>query len=108
MEHTPEAIAAWADSMRQRYRGQPVAICLEADKGLLVYALREYDFFVLFPVNPLTLSRFREAFATSGARDALVPQLMSYSLLQQAPIRLICSDNVDSWFFCPTNSPHDS
>jgi transposase len=69
LEHTPEAIAAWADSMRRRYRGQPVAICVELDKGPLVYALREYDFFVLFPVNPLTLARFREAFATSGAKD---------------------------------------
>jgi transposase len=69
LEHTPEAIAAWADSMRQRYGGQPVAICLELDKGPLVYALREYDFLVLFPVNPLTLARFREAFATSGAKD---------------------------------------
>jgi len=69
LEHTPEAIAAWADSMRHRYNGQPVAICLELDKGPLVYALREYDFFVLFPVNPLSLARFREAFATSGAKD---------------------------------------
>ena len=69
LEHTPEAIAAWASSLHQRFGGKPVAICLELDKGPLVYALREYDFLVMFPVNPLMLARFREAFATSGAKD---------------------------------------
>jgi hypothetical protein len=69
LEHTPEAIASWAGSLYQRFRRKPVAICLELDKGPLVYALREYDFLVLFPVNPLTLARYREAFATSGAKD---------------------------------------
>jgi transposase len=69
LEHTPEAIAAWTRSLHQRFRGKPVAVCLELDKGPLVYALREYDFLVVFPVNPLTLARFREAFATSRAKD---------------------------------------
>jgi hypothetical protein len=46
-----------------------VAICLELEQGPLVYALREYDFLVVFPVNPLTLARFCEAFATSRAKD---------------------------------------
>ena len=69
LTHTPEAITAWAESLQQRFHGKPVAICLELDKGPLVYALREYDFLVLFPVNPLTLARFREAFATSRAKD---------------------------------------
>ena len=69
LEHTPEAIAAWANSLHQRFGGKQVAICVELDKGPLIYALREYDFLVVFPVNPLTLARFREAFATSGAKD---------------------------------------
>ena len=69
LEHTPEAISVWANSLRRRFGGKPVAICLELNKGPLVYALSEYDFVVLFPVNPLTVARFREAFATSGAKD---------------------------------------
>ena len=69
LTHTPEAIAAWSSSLYQRFGGKPVAICLELDKGPLVYALREYPFLVVFPVNPLMLARFREAFATSGAKD---------------------------------------
>ena len=69
LQHTPEAIEAWASALRQRFGGKSVAICLELNKGPLVYALSKYDFIVLFPVNPLMVARFREAFATSGAKD---------------------------------------
>src|SRR6266513_5534579 len=62
LEHTPEAIDAWVTTLRTRFNGQPVAICLELNKGPLVFALRKYDFLVLFPINPLTLARYREAF----------------------------------------------
>jgi transposase len=34
-----------------------------------VSALRKYDFLVLFPVNPLTLAKYREAFTPSHAKD---------------------------------------
>ncbi len=69
LTHTPEAIEAWANALRRRFGGKPVAICLELNKGPLVYALSKYDFMVLFPVNPLTVARFREAFSTSGSKD---------------------------------------
>jgi len=69
LEHTPEAIDAWATTLRTRFNGQPVAVCLELDKGPLVSALRKYDFLVLFPINPLTLARYREAFTPSRAKD---------------------------------------
>jgi transposase len=69
LEHTPEAIEAWVATLRTRFSGQPVAICLELTKGPLVSALRQYDFLVLFPVNPLTLARYREAFTPSRAKD---------------------------------------
>src|SRR5262245_8148053 len=69
LEHTPEAIDAWVTALRTRFHGQPVAICLELTKGPLVSALRKYDFLVLFPINPLTLARYREAFTPSRAKD---------------------------------------
>ena len=69
LEHTPEAIDAWVTTLRTRFNGHPVAVCLELDKGPLVSALRKYDFLVLFPINPLTLARYREAFTPSRAKD---------------------------------------
>jgi transposase len=69
LDHTPEAIDAWVCTLRQRFGGQPVAVCLELNKGPIVYALRKYEFLVLFPINPLTLARYREAFTPSHAKD---------------------------------------
>jgi transposase len=69
LEHTPAAIAAWGTALRTRCNGQPVAIGLALTKGPLVSALRQYDFLVLFPINPLMLARYREAFTPSRATD---------------------------------------
>jgi Transposase len=69
LDHIPEAIEAWVCTLRQRFGGHPVAVCLELNKGPMVAALRTYAFLVLFPVNPLTLARDREAFTPSRAKD---------------------------------------
>ena len=62
LEHSPEEINTWVQTLRTRFNGQPVAVCLELNKGPIVSALRNYDFLVLFPVNPFTLAKYREAF----------------------------------------------
>jgi transposase len=69
LPHRPEAIDQWACSLRQRFQSRPVAVCLELAKGPLVYALQKHDFLVLFPVNPTTLAKYREAFTPSHAKD---------------------------------------
>lgn len=66
--HRVDRIEQWACSMHQRFGG-PIAIALELSKGPLVYALQKYDFFVLFPINPSTLAKYREAFKPSRAKD---------------------------------------
>src|SRR5499433_363846 len=81
LEHTPEAIDAWVTTLRTRFRGQPVAICLELTKGPIVSAWRKYDFLVLFPINPLTLARYREAFTPSRAQDDPTDAALQLELL---------------------------
>jgi len=49
--------------------GKKIALCLEQAKGPLIYALLEYSFFVLYPVNPATAARYRQAFKTSRAKN---------------------------------------
>jgi transposase len=82
LEHTPEAIEAWVCSLRQRFEGKPIALCLELNKGPIVFALRKYDFLVLFPVNPLTLARYREAFTPSRAKDDPTDAALQLALLR--------------------------
>jgi transposase len=68
LAHKVEAIDDWAQSLYRRFGG-PIAVALELSKGPVVYALQKYDFFVIFPVNPSTLAKYREAFTPSGAKD---------------------------------------
>ncbi len=69
IRHTPEALVEWITELRLRFGNRPVGICVELSRGPLIHALLEHDFIVLFPVNPVTLKRFREAFVPSGAKD---------------------------------------
>jgi transposase len=67
--HQPKVIDEWAHSLRKRFAGKPIAVCLELAKGPIVYALQKYDCFVLFPINPATLAKYRQAFTPSHAKD---------------------------------------
>jgi transposase len=69
VKHTPAALQEWALSLRQRFGGQPIAVCLEQSRGPLIYALLQYDFFVLYPINPATLAKYRQAFSTAHGKD---------------------------------------
>lgn len=69
LDHTPEAIAEYFTALRCRFGGRPVAVCLEQSRGPLLFALLKYDFLVLYPINPTTLARYRQAFSPSLAKD---------------------------------------
>jgi transposase len=88
LPHRPESIAQWAEALGRRFSGRPIAVCLEIAKGPLVYALQRYPFFVLFPVNPTTLAKYREAFHVSGAKDDPVDAQLALDLLLTHPERL--------------------
>ena len=87
LEHRPECIDEWARNLRQRFKGKPIALALELDKGPIVSALRKYDFLVLFPVNPTTLAKYREAFSPSGAKDDPTDAELVLELLLTHPER---------------------
>jgi transposase len=67
--NSPEAIQKWAQQIQQRFSDCPVAICLEQSRGPLVYALMDYAFITLYPINPNQAAKYREAFSPSGAKD---------------------------------------
>lgn len=69
LDQTPEALQAWIQQLRARFGGRPVAIAVEQARGALIYALMHVDFLHLYPVNPQTLAKLRQAFYPSGAKD---------------------------------------
>ncbi len=79
----PEAIEAWAMQLRLRFGGQPIAIALEQKRGPLIYALCKYEFLVLYPINPQTVAKYRQAFATSRAKDDPTDAALQVELLRK-------------------------
>lgn len=69
LEQTPEALADWANGLRRRFPNGNIAVCLEQARGGLISALLAYEHLVLYPVNPKTLARFREALHPSRSKD---------------------------------------
>lgn len=69
LKQEPESLSDWVQGLRKRFGGRKVAVAVEQRRGALVYALMTYEFLILYPVNPATLSRYREAFNLSGAKS---------------------------------------
>ena len=65
----PEALCAWLRELRQQHPHARVAVCLEQPAVHLIAFLQGYEWITLYPVNPITLQKFREAFVTSRAKD---------------------------------------
>src|SRR5258708_29713017 len=84
--HQVAHIDEWANRLYRRFGG-PIAVALELASGPIVAALQKYDFFVLFPINPLTLARYREAFQPSGAKDDPTDAELALDLLLRHPER---------------------
>lgn len=69
VEQTPEALDAFFLNLRQQHPGNIIGVCLEQSRGPVIYALMKYDFVVIYPVNPRSLSDFRRTFTVSGAKS---------------------------------------
>jgi transposase len=66
---SPESLWEWLAQLHQEHPQARVAICLEQPAVHLLSFLEAYNWITLFPINPLTLLKFREAFVTSRAKD---------------------------------------
>jgi transposase len=65
----PQKLHEWINDLRKEFGGQKIGIAIEKSRGGLIYALMEYDFLILYPINPKTLARYRESCCVSGAKD---------------------------------------
>jgi len=66
---SPENLRQWLLDLRQKHPKASVGICLEQPAGHLIPFLETYDWITLYPINPISLQKYREAFVTSRAKD---------------------------------------
>jgi transposase len=89
LKHGAESIEKWVGTLRERFgKGARIAVCLELSKGAIVSALEKYDLFVLYPVNPASLAKYRQAWAPSRAKDDPSDALLLLELLRRYPDKL--------------------
>ena len=69
IEHTPAALHAWVEALHARFGGAPVAVAIEQSRGAVFDALSGYPFVTLYPINPRSAARYREAFHPSHPKD---------------------------------------
>ena len=84
----PEVIATWVEELRKRFPQGVIALCTEQKRGPLIYALCKYDFFVIHPVNPHTVAKYRQAFAPSRAKADPTDARILVELLLKHPDQL--------------------
>ncbi len=66
---SPEALNDWPARLRQDDPQARVGLCLEQPAANLVLFLEAYPWIRLYPINPISLQKFRETFVTSRAKD---------------------------------------
>jgi transposase len=69
LENSPESVEVWVNELTQRFAQRPIAIALEQRRGALVAMLSKYGQLHLYPVHPLTLSKYRQAWYPSRSKD---------------------------------------
>lgn len=69
LDTAPESLHDWLAQLRQAYPRAQVALCVEQPAVNLLLFLEAYAWISLFPINPITLQKFRETFVTSRAKD---------------------------------------
>lgn len=89
LKHSAESIEKWVGKLRERFGEEArIAVCLELAKGPIVSALEKYDMFVLYPVNPASLAKYRQTWAPSRAKDDPSDALLLLELLRRYPDKL--------------------
>jgi transposase len=84
IQHRAEAIDEWVKGLHLRYGGI-LAVAVELSKGPIVSALQKYDFIDIFPINPSTLAKYREAFRPSKAKDDPTDAEIAVDMLLRHP-----------------------
>jgi len=65
----PETLQDWVTDLRERFPHRQVAVVFEQPANNIMAFLSVYDWITLYPINPISLQKFREAFVVSRAND---------------------------------------
>jgi transposase len=88
LEHSAENLHRWLKELEQRFGGRPVRLGIETSRGAVIAALLQYPWLEIYPINPVTSARYRNAFKPSGAKDDLPDALLCLELVRDHAAKL--------------------
>lgn len=88
VSHKPEEFKQWMKNLRKRFPDGRFEVSVELTRGPLVNILREFDFIDIYPINPVSSKRFREAFYPSLKKDDPLDADLILELLMKHKDRL--------------------
>lgn len=95
LPHTAENLHNWLQGLGKRYGARPVALAIEASRGAVIHALLEHPWLTIYPVNPITSTRYRSAFTPSGAKDDLPDAKVLLELVRDHAAKLRALESQD-------------
>jgi transposase len=96
LSHSAENLHNWLRGLGERFGARPVALAIEASRGAVIHALLEYPWLVIYPINPITSTRYRSAFTPSGAKDDLPDAKVLLELVRDHAAKLRALESQDS------------
>lgn len=98
LRHTPKNVAEWAEAVRKKYDGRPIAVAIETTRGPLINMLVQYPHLVIFPINPKCASNYREALSPAGTKDDVADAtlLARYVQMHHHVLRTLQPDGVET------------
>lgn len=64
-----EEVHEWMRRVRERYPTGPIVVALEQGCASLIYALTQYEYIAIVPINPRASKAYRDSLRLSGASD---------------------------------------
>ena len=96
LEQRPHVCSGWVAQLRDRLAAAPWGSPSNKRRGAVIHALMQYEFLVLYPVNPTALARYRQAFHPSGAKDDPTDAALLLDLLRKHRDQLRPGDRIRS------------
>lgn len=93
----PEELREWINGLRESSGEGWVAVAVEQSRGALICVLMEYEFVLIYPINPKSMANYRKAIHPSGGKDDArdADLVLDYLMKHRDRLRVLKPDSAE-------------